>query len=69
MQERQRFFVTPEIRDGEPLFDVETRDETAGFGMPLNMVDGKVDEDRDVICPWANRRRFEPMPEEVLRQR
>jgi hypothetical protein len=33
------------------------------------MLVGKVDEDGDFISLWEDRRRFEPVPEEVLRLR
>jgi hypothetical protein len=63
------FFVALELRDDEPLFDLETRNVTAGFGMPLDLVVGKVDEDGDQISLWEDHRCFEPMPEEGLRRR
>jgi hypothetical protein len=61
-------FVILKLRDDEPLFDVEARKGTAEFGMPLDMFVGKVDEDGDLISLWVDRRRFEPLPEEVLRR-
>jgi hypothetical protein len=63
------FFAVLELRDDEPLLDVETRDGTAGFRMRLGMLVGKVDEHGDLISLWADRRCLEAMPEEVLRRR
>jgi hypothetical protein len=48
-QRRSGFFLVLELRDDEPLFDVEARDGAAGFRMPLDMLVGKVDEDGDLI--------------------
>jgi hypothetical protein len=63
------FFVILGLGDDHPLFDVATGNGTAGLGIPLNMVVGKVDEDGDLISPLIDCRRFEPVPEEVLRRR
>jgi hypothetical protein len=43
------FLVVLKLRDDEPLFDLEARDGTAGFRMPLEMLVGKVDEHGDLI--------------------
>jgi hypothetical protein len=59
-----RFLVVLESRDDEPLFDVEARDGTAGFRMPLDALVGKVDEDSDLISVWVDRRNVKPVPEE-----
>ena len=66
-QEGNEFFVILELGDDEPLFDVTTRNETAGFGSPLNMVVGKADEDGDPTSPWVFPRRSEQCPK-VLRR-
>jgi hypothetical protein len=62
------FFVILELRDVEPPFDVEPPHGTAGF-VPLDMLVGKVNEDGDLFSLWEDHRRFEPVPEEVLRRR
>jgi hypothetical protein len=46
------FFVTLELRDDEPPFDVETRNGTAGIGMSLYMLVDK-DKDGDLIPLWV----------------
>ena len=51
-ERRSGFFLVLELRDDEPLFDVEARDGAAGFRMPLDMLVGKVDEDGDLISVW-----------------
>jgi len=50
--------------DDEPLFDLEARNGTPGFEMPLDMLVGRTDEDGDLISLWGNRRRFGAVPAE-----
>ena len=50
--------------DDEPLFDLEARNGTPGFEMPLDMLVGRIDEDGGLISLWGDRRRFEPVPGE-----
>jgi hypothetical protein len=58
-KDRQRgFFVILELRDDEPLFDGDARNGSAGFGMPLDIVIGKVNEHGDRISVWVDRWRF-----------
>jgi hypothetical protein len=64
-----RFFLILELRDDQPLFDIEARHGTSGYEMLLDMLVGKADEDGDLISLWVDRRRFELMPEELLPRR
>jgi hypothetical protein len=40
-----------DLRDDEPLLDLEARNGTAGFGMLLDMLVGRTDQDGDLISP------------------
>jgi hypothetical protein len=61
------FFVRLELRDDESCLMSKRVTGQLGSGRPpLDMLVGKADEDGELISLWVDRRRFEPVPKEVL---